>query len=306
MRNRIGKVTIVAVAWMVFGIIAYVIVENNSSQAEPLDTYHSSWHLVREAANEDGATFSAVYDLTTAGNFASKDSSSVAAGGPFRIVPRQTSARAEGFSPGGAWMFAISGKNFNNTDDTFSFDIIGWGRENGMLQVLAEGNAVLGTQAVIIYPDGGDALGEVFSIADANYDHGTTTLSVEDGGFDGGVVNTLIYVGSSNETKLTSGYYQITTFTDANTIVISGASSTDDITAGDITVQNNPAFWADTIVLDETSKWPGVTVKNSGDNEVCTILVDTTGLEWIQFVVYDADAATGEEAGGISVYGRRY
>jgi len=47
-------------------------------------------------------------------------------------------------------------------------------------------------------------------------------------------------------------------------------------------------------------------VINNADNEVANLVVDLTGLEWIQFVIYDADAETGEEAGNISVYGRRY
>ena len=303
MKSRIGRTTLAAVMLALFCIAPFVIYR--MAGAAPLETYHSSWHLVRETAVQDHNSFAEVYDLTTEGNFANKNSATVLNGGPFQI--RSTTVPGtEGSSPGAIWAFAICGKNYNNTDDTFSYDIVGWAKDNGMLQVIGEGAGALGTQAVVVYPDGGDAMGVEFSVTDANYTHATTTLSVTNGGFDGGVVNTMIYVGSSNETKLTSGYYEITTFTDANTIVISGASSTDNITAADVTVQNNPAFWADTITLDETTKWPGVSVVNSGDNEVAMILVDTTGLEWLQFVIYGADAATGEEAGDITVYGRRY
>ena len=305
MKKRIGKVTVgVGVClYLVFMMFAGVWdFMQTRAVAEPLDTYHGTWNKVRAQADEDGATFSAVYDLTTEGNFAQKGELA------FKIPPLRESAAQGGYSKGAVWIFAIAGKNFNNTDDTYSFDMIGWGRDNGMLQVIATGDGVLGTQAVIVLPEGGDAQGQEFSVTDANYTHATTTLTVTDGGFAGGVVNTLVYVGSSNETNLTSGYYEITTFTDANTIVISGAASTDNITAGDITVQNNPLFWSDTINLDvkDPLRWPGVAVKNSGNNEVCIIIVHTTGLEFIQFVLYDADGATGEEAGELSVYGRRY
>lgn len=312
MKKHIGKITVIAVAWLATAVLAYVIFKTHRARAEPLDTYHSSWHLFRAAADEDAPTFAEVYNLTTQGNFANKDSSSVADGGPFRIVSMRAGSRAEGFSPGSKWMLAFCGKNYNNTDDTFSFNVIGWSKTNGMQQNIVEGDGVLGTQGVIVYPDGGDALGEEFSVTDANWTHSSLTLTVTNGGFDGGVVNTMVYVGSSNETNLTSGYYQITTFTDANTIILSGASSVANISGADITVQNNPSFWADTLNIDEKTKYPrdqdanNVQVYNSGDDEVAFLVIETTGLEWIQVVIYAADAATNEEAGAIAVYGRRF
>lgn len=273
--------------------------------ADTVDSYHSSWHLVRASADEDGATFAAVYDLTTSGNFANKDSSTVANGGPFKITSKATSPRrGEGASAGGAWMLSLAGKNYNNVDDTFSFTLVGWSKLNGMLQVLCEGDAVLGTQAVVLYPnDGSDALGELVSVTAGTYTHGTTTFvdTADVGGFAGTVAGMMAYVTGSN---LTDGYYQVTTVTDANTIIMSGMASTNNNT--DSTIQINPAFWADTINLDETTKLPSVSVLNSGDNETAMISVDTTGLEWIQLVVYDADAATGEQAGDVAAFGRMY
>lgn len=272
----------------------------------PLDTYHGRWYLIRETANEDGATFAATYPLITAGNYANKDSSTVANGGPYHIYSYAGSGDGTEFqSSGGAWMFAICGKNYNATDDTFSFNIVGWGRENGMLQNIAEGNGVLGTQAVVVYPDGGDAMGESVDDSTAVYTHSDKTFTVTNEAFANATVNTLAYV-TSTDANLTSGYYEITTVTDSNAIIMSGASSTGDVATGGVRVQSNPAFWADTINLDETTKWPSVAVYNSGDNEVAFIVVDMTGLEWVQFVVYDADAESGEEAGSITVYGRLY
>jgi len=301
-KTRMGKAAVAVILIMVLVVLAVGVIL--PAIAAPLDTYHSSWHLVRETADEDGATFAAVYNLTTEGNFANKDSSTVAAGGPFKITSFNVGIGDEGYSPGSAWIFAICGKNYNNVDDTFSFNIIGWSKTNGMLQNIAEGDGVLGTQAVIVYPDGGDAVGELVSETSVAYDHTggaqATYFTVTNEGFDGAVAGMLAYVTGTN---ITSGYYQVTIVTDANNVKIA-VTATDDNT--DSTVQINPAFWADTINLDETTKWPSVAVYNSADNEMAFIVVDTIGLEWIQFVIYDADAATGEEAGDLTVYGRRF
>lgn len=305
-------------------VVVGVFLLASALQAEPIDQYHSSWHLIRESADEDGATFAAVYDLTgvdqtIAGNFASKDSSTVVNGGPFRIVSVDAgNGPHEGYSAGNRWMFAICAKNFgvgadNTIDNTLSFNLVGWSKTNGMLQVIAEGDCVVGTQAVIIYPDGGDAVGETISMTAVTYTHGTETFSKTGIGI-GVAAGDIIYVTGTN---LTTGYYAVTSRTD-DTVVATGMSSSNNNT--DSTLDTNSAFWVDTINLDETTKWTSfidgstsstgnkgiLEVINSGDNEVAAIVVDLTGIEWIQFVVYDADATTGVEAGAVSVYGRRY
>jgi hypothetical protein len=72
-------------------------------------------------------------------------------------------------------------------------------------------------------------------------------------------------------------------------------------------------YWADTITLDEQTKWPsydgtlgspGVAVFNSGDDEVALLVVELFGIEWIDFVFYDV--AGSAEASSMGVYGRRY
>ena len=316
--KKYGRATVAGI--LLLAVVVGMVFLVYPVKAEPVDTYHSSWHLVRETADEDGASFAAVYDLTgvgtTNGHFADKDSSTVANGGPFHIVSRpirmQTGQYAEGISAGGKWMFAICGKNYNNTDDTASFNVVGWSKTNGMLQNICEGSIVLGTQAVVVYPDGGDALGELINETGVTYTHATKTFTDtgDTGAFDGAAVGMLARVTGTN---ITDAIVQVTTVTDANIIICSGVTSTDNTT--DATVQINPAFWADTITLDETTKWSGscdpntntqIAVWNSGDNEVALLVIDTTGLEWIQFVFYDCDAATGDEAGDITVFGRRY
>ena len=315
---RTGRITVAVL--LLLAMVTCLIIMVLPVNAASVDQYHSGWKLIREINDEDGTSFSAVYDLTgvgtTAGNFASKDSSTVANGGPYQIHSYAGYDGGTEFqSSGDKWIFTFCGKNYNNVDDTFSFNLVGWSRINGMLQNIAEGSCTLGTQAVVIYPDGGDALGELVSETSVAYTHASTTFTVTNGAFDGVVAGMLARVTGSN---LTNAIVQVTTATDANNIVCSGVTSTDNNT--DSTVQINPAFWADTITLDETTKWTStidgstagsgnkgvIEVINSADNEVACLVVDLKGIEWIQFVIYDADAATGEEAGDITVYGRPY
>ena len=312
MKHRIGRITIAMVtlaATVVVGLLLHRI-----AIAAPVDQHRSSWRLVRETADQDANTFAVVYDLTTAGNFANKDSSSLANGGPYQIPSLAGEVGTEGYSIGTKWMFAFCGKNYNNTEDTFSFNVIGWSKTNGMLQTIVEGNCVLGTQAVVVYPDGGDALGELCSETGVTYDDAggaqDNYFTVTNAGFDGAVAGMLAYVTGTN---ITSGYYQVTVVTDSNNVKIA-VTATDDNT--DSTVQINPAFWADTISIDETTKWPRHDEKanlmiynadgTASAGEVAFLVIETTGLEWIQFVIYDADAATNEEAGDITVYGRPF
>lgn len=220
MRNcvRTGRVTIaiglilVLVAAAIVTFLPLVKVE-----AEPMDTHHSSWHLIRSLAAEDAADFATALALaTSAGDYANKLSDAF----HIRTFGAAGGGR-EGYSAGGAWMFVFCGTDA--ADDVFSFNLVGWAKRNGMAQVICEGNGILGTQDVVIYPGG---------------------------------------------TTATNGY------------------------------------WADTIVLDETTKWPSVAVYNSGDNEVAFILVDMTGIDWVYPIIYDA--AGTAEATAIAVYGRRY
>lgn len=325
MKKRFGKIllqTALALGLLAAAVLFGFLCEITS--AAPVDQYHSSWHLVRESADEDGATFAVVYDLTgvdqtIAGNFASKNTASVINGGAFKITSVDAGLGAnEGYSAGTKWMFVISAKNFdvgadNIIDNTLGFHIVGWSKINGMLQVIAEGDCVIGTQAVIIYPDGGDAVGEGISMTEVTYTLGTETFSKTGIGIGVGAGD-IVYVTGSN---LTNGYYAVTSRTD-DTVVCTGISSSGGNT--DSTLDTNPAFWVDTITLDETTKWTSkidgsgsstgnkgiLEVINSAANEVCAIVVDLTGIEWVQFVVYEADATNTGEAGAVSVYGRRY
>ena len=186
-------------------------------QAEPLDTYHSDWNLIRDTGSEDGGDLDAVYDLTSEGGFASKGADA------FHIVSKDVITTQGGISAGAAWDIVVSGGI--DEDDTFSWTLVGWARANGMLQVIANGTGAIGTQAVVIYPGG---------IADPN------------------------------------------------------------------------AFWADTLVItDSPVLWNTVEVLNSGNDNVAFLHVDIAGLEWLQFIIYDADGS-GTEAANLTAFGKRY
>ena len=210
-----GK-TIVATILIVACVFALTMVY--ISEAEPLDTYHGELEQVKDSDPNDGQTFAGVLALATnEGAFGSKLSDA------YHITSRRYTMQPESASPGGAWMFHFYGTDA--ADETFSFTMVGWAKDNGMAQVICEGNGILGTQDVVTEPNG------------------------------------------------------------------------DAITSG---------FWADTIEIDETTKWPSVAVYNSGDNECAILVVDMTGLEWVSFVTYDCDGTTGVEAASIGVYGRPY
>ena len=223
---KIGRITVALLLLVAFGVLISLTLP---AKTQSVDLFHSSWQLVRETATEDAAAFSSAYALATAeGDFAGKDTSTVAEGGPFKVGSVTKGYGDEG--PGNRWMFAMCGGAADN--NTFSFALGGWAKTNGMAQVICEGAGAIGTQDVVLYPD-------------------------------------------------------------------------DSATATNI-------WWADTITLDEESKWPktigdtnGVGVYNSGDNEVALLVVDTAGIEWIQFVFYDCNGS-GTEANDVTVYGRRF
>lgn len=309
MKKKIFEIAAVAVILIVIVLMVKVVF------AEPVDVYHSGWHLIRETASEDAASFADVYDLTGAtaslsGNFDNKDSSSVANGGPFRILPKDAQNRfGMPISGWGKSVFVICGENFNNIDDTFSFDVVGWARGNGMAQVICTGDGVIGTQAVVVYPDGGDAMGALISETGVTYTTGTTTFTTTGNGFAGAVVGMLARVTGTNITN--NEFVQVTTVTDDNTIICSGVTSTGSNT--DSTVEINPAFWVDAINLDATTTWPkqqgdlaGVANYSAGANKVAMLVIELQGIEFVQFVLYDCDGATAEQAGNLTVYGRPY
>ena len=199
MEFRKGRILLAGLLLLM--LVVLIAVGPFVSLAEPLDTYHQGWSLVRETANEDGANFAAVYDLTGGAgtsNFAGKDSSSVLNGGPFHIRPTGFPVPV---SPGSRWQFVICGEARNGADDTFSFDVVGWAAGNGMLQKIVEGDGVLGTQTVVTYPDdGADAVGATVGVTGVTFDlaGGSLAKLFTDTSDTGSFVRAQKYGGSSN------------------------------------------------------------------------------------------------------------
>lgn len=216
---KLGFVLLCVTFWFgVWSAVDYVM----PSHAEVLDSYNIAWKLVRDTAIEDGTNLAAVYALdSNEGNWASRDTTA-----SFRLLSGPaslTGPAGQPDSPGAVWKFVFSGGPTEN--DTLSFDVIGWAQGNGMAQVICTGDADLGTQDVVYYPDDNAAAVAI--------------------------------------------------------------------------------WWFDTINLDATDTWAGVNTYNSDRDSVAELLIDTTGLEYLQFIIYDADG-TGTEANDVTVFGRPY
>lgn len=315
MKTRYGR-TLVAIGMLLLLLVTAILCIVPLVRAEPIDTYHAGWNLVRASADEDGATFAEEYDLTgvtpgISGTFADINDTA------FRI-PSHGGVPGARHAPGTKWAFIICGKLYEDVGGTFAYSLVGWAKTNGMLQTIAEGTGALGDQTVVAYPEGDDALGELISETGVTYTHNTKTFTDtgDTGAFTGAAVGMMARLTSDG--GFTNSIQALTTVTDANVFICTGLTSAADKT--NATVQINPSFWADTIVVTALTKWSAagiadantntmsnnITVLNSADNEVAVLVVDLAGLEYIQFVIYDADGANSEEAGDLRVYGRPF
>ena len=145
MKTRKG---IAVICWVIVLVIIISASLVYKSEAEPVDTHHEGWFLIRALDNQDAANdidnaTTPVLDLDgAAGDFASKPS------GAFQITSSN-----RGISKGGAWIFAICGTD--DVDEDLDFDVVGWAKRNGMAQVMCQGTGILGSQDVVLYPDTG-------------------------------------------------------------------------------------------------------------------------------------------------------
>lgn len=107
----------------------------------PLDTMHTQLYVLRAEADED----TDLLDLTTEGNFANK---------PASAVQWKTVDGTSGHGGNGA---EISFSGGSAADKTFTYKLYAWRQGNGIARLIATGTGTLGTQAVVIYPQGGAA-----------------------------------------------------------------------------------------------------------------------------------------------------
>lgn len=103
---------------------------------------HTSLRLFRTIASVDTAI-----DLSTAGDFASMPA------GVFRFATDQMGHGSTVINTS----FSICGTGGENT--TIPWNYYSWRKSNGACVLVASGTATLGTQAVVIFPEGGTATG---------------------------------------------------------------------------------------------------------------------------------------------------
>ena len=131
-----------------------------------LDTKRVSYQVLRAEANED----STVLDLTTKGNFANM---------PASAVEMETDYSGEG---SGANIMEVVFCGGSADGKTFTYKIYAWRSANGMARMVATGAVTLGTQAVIVYPQGGAATskfwGDTITITTSKW---IKTVSTSDG-----------------------------------------------------------------------------------------------------------------------------
>lgn len=115
-----------------------------------LTTLSHKLRIARNEADED----SALLDLTTAGDYASKPDPLGATGvGIVDILADKHESETETEVNGIEFFFcggSAAGK-------TFGWRLIAWRNSNGMARLMAEGTGELGTQAVVVYPHNGAA-----------------------------------------------------------------------------------------------------------------------------------------------------
>ena len=126
----------------------------------PLDTVHAPLYTLRAEADED----TDLLDLTTEGNFANK---------PAAAIDWRATDQGTQHGGNGAEISFIGG---DAADDTFTYKLYAWRRLNGPARLVATGTGTLGTQAVVIYPQGGAATSKFW--ADALTVTGTFNSSV--------------------------------------------------------------------------------------------------------------------------------
>lgn len=146
---------------------------HEKAEAEPADSYQGEWHLIRDTSGEDAATFELALALDgSEGDFANLPSD------VFTIpdFDNKTIIPGQSISPGVAWLFALCGTDTAN--DTFSYAVVGWASRNGMAQVMAQGDSVLGSQDVVLYPDDGATATAAFWSDTNNIDDKTLWPSI--------------------------------------------------------------------------------------------------------------------------------
>ena len=151
------------ISWLLLGVVLCLLIGAGGTAIKQLQTCHSPYHLLRTEGNEDASAVT----LATAGDFASKPSTAV-----------QLDVDVNGIE-----IIFAGGAAANKT---FSWRYYAWRYRNGPAELVAYGTGILGSQAVVIYPNTGLAATNKF-YADTLVITGQywpATVSVVDGAGD--------------------------------------------------------------------------------------------------------------------------
>ncbi len=181
-----------------------------------LDTIVSPYNVLRAEAIEDASTVAGLIDLTTQGDFANRSTEL----SPIDIITEGN--KLPGVTRKNKIQIIICGGDAAN--DTFDYGLYGWRHLNGPAEFMASGSGILGTQAVIIYPQGGAATSKFWA------DKLTVTSR-----WLGGKVRSTDISGNNEVAKLFFDFYGYRYLA----IGFADCDGTTGIQAGDLT-----AYWA--------------------------------------------------------------
>lgn len=161
--------------WVLIGLMLALVAGAVSS----LVTFHDSCRVLRAEASEDTAI-----TLTTAGAFASKPSSAI-----------ELPVSGGNTGPDNSIEIIVCGGDAAN--DTFSWRLYAWRKDNGPARLVAYGTGILGTQQVVTYPQGGTATNKFWADTFViTSQHWLKTDSVSTSTVGGNSVSSLWFDGS--------------------------------------------------------------------------------------------------------------
>lgn len=155
---------------------------------DSLSTEHVGLVRVRPEGNEDGSSLADAFDLTTEGDFAQKGTLVKAGGNVWALPVRDNST-----SPANSAHFYFSGGSAANK--TFNAACFAYRTSNGPAQKVCEVVVTLGTQAMVVYPDTGDAVTRFWADQIVVTDFWPKTVTAGDSTGDNNIVASIFFDG---------------------------------------------------------------------------------------------------------------
>jgi len=137
--------------WQLYLIITVLVAVLCGAAVNQLDTPQFQWDVVRAEASEDGSSLTAVLDLTTSGNFANMSATAY----EYKSDESGNNSKANNVP------FIFAGGD--TAGDTFNMVGYAYRAGNGPAQRICTLACTLGTQAVVVYPQGGTATSKFYA-----------------------------------------------------------------------------------------------------------------------------------------------